>query len=166
MSRAVGPSLPPSLIDRLSQRDLGARLGTALPFVTVDEAARPHAMLLSYLEIRAYDAGSVGLVILARSGSAQNLVRRQTGTLMIVEPDLVAYIKMRRLDGPLPVEGAADIGLGYFLLAVEEVREDAAAEWEGGMRMTQGITYRPLPTLAEPWARATLAALATPRARA
>ena len=41
MSRAVGPSLPPSLVDRLSQRDLGARLGTALPFVTVDEAGRP-----------------------------------------------------------------------------------------------------------------------------
>jgi hypothetical protein len=166
MSRVIGASLPPALVDRLSQRDLESRLGIALPFVTVDEAGRPHAMLLSYLEIRAYDAGSVGLVILAGSGSARNLVERHTGTLMIVEPDVVAYVKMRWLDGPMPVGGADDLGLGYFLLAVEEVREDAAAEWEGGMRMTQAMAYRPVPTLAETWARATLAALAAPRARA
>jgi len=56
--------------------------------------------------------------------------------------------------------------LGYFLLAVEDVLEDAAAEWEGGMRITGALRYEPAPTLAEPWARATLAALAEPRARA
>ena len=166
MTRLSGTSLSPALIDRLSQRNLGSRLGVALPFVTVDQAGRPHAMLLSYLEIRAYDAGSVGLVIQAGSGSARNLVERHAGTLMIVEPDVVAYVKMRCLDGPLPVEGAEDIGLGYFLLAVEEVREDSAADWEGGMAMTQAITYRPVPTLSESWARATLDALAAPRARA
>ena len=42
----------------------------------------------------------------------------------------------------------------------------AAAEWEGGVRITEAIRYAPVPTLAEPWARATLAALAAPRARA
>lgn len=166
MSRVVGESLPAALVDRLSQRDLESRLGIALPFVTMDEAGRPHAMLLSYLEIRAYDASSVGLVVLARSGSARNLVERHAGTLIIVEPDVAAYVKMWALDGPLPVAGADDLGLGYFLLAVEEVREDAAAEWEGGMRITQAMAYRPVPTLAEPWARATLGALAAPRARA
>jgi len=164
MSRAVGPSLPLSLVDRLSQRDLGARLGTALPFVTVDEAARPHAMLLSYLEIRAHDAGTVGLVILARSQSARNLTARATATLIVVEPDATCYVKLRALDGPLPVPGGEPFGLGYFLLAVEDVLEDAAAEWEGGMRITGAITYAPPPTLEEPWARATLAALAAPRA--
>ena len=166
MTRLSGTSLSPALVDRLSQRNPESRLGVALPFVTVDQAGRPHAMLLSYLEIRAYDAGSVGLVIQAGSGSARNLVERHAGTLMIVEPDVVAYVKMRNLDGPLPVEGAEDIGLGYFLLAVEEVREDSAADWEGGMAMTHAITYRPVPTLSESWARATLDALAAPRARA
>jgi hypothetical protein len=154
------------LVDRLSQRYLARRLGIALPFVTVDDVGRPHAMLVSYLEIRAYDPGSVGLVVLSGSGSARNLVERHTGTLMIVEPDIVAYVKMRWLDGPMLVAGAEALGLGYFLLAVEEVREDEAAEWEGGMRMTQGIGYAPVPTLAEPWAQATLSALAMPRARA
>jgi hypothetical protein len=70
------------------------------------------------------------------------------------------------VDGPLPVADAGEHGLGYFLLEVDEVLEDAAADWEGGMRITGGLRYGPPPTLEEPWARATLAALAEPRARA
>jgi hypothetical protein len=85
---------------------------------------------------------------------------------MLIEPDAVVYVKLRALDGPLPVEGGEAFGLGFFLLEVEEVREDAAADWEAGMRITEPIRYAPAPTLDEPWARATLAALAAPRARA
>lgn len=166
MTRSRGPALPPELVERFAQRDLPRRLGIALPFVTVDAEGRPHPMLLSYLELRAYDAGSMGLVIGARSRSARNLVERGTGTLLVIEPDAIVYVKLRALDGPLPVEGAGALGLGFFLLAVEDVLEDAAADWEGGMRITRAIEYAPAPTLEEPWARATLAALAEPRARA
>jgi hypothetical protein len=157
--------LTSALLERFSQREVERRLGIAVPFVTVDGEQRPHPMLLSYLEIRAHDAGSVGLVILARSQTARNLTARQTGTLIVVEPEVTFYVKLRALDGPLPVPGES-FGLGYFLLAVEDVLEDAAAEWEGGMRITGAITYAPAPTLEEPWARATLAALAAPRASA
>ncbi|HSE93362.1 MAG TPA: hypothetical protein VLF19_08645, partial [Methylomirabilota bacterium] len=87
-------------------------------------------------------------------------------TLLVIEPDAIVYVKLRALDGPLPVEGAGALGLGFFLLAVEDVLEDAAADWEGGMRITRAIEYAPAPTLEEPWARVTLAALAEPRARA
>ncbi len=166
MTRSRGGTLPPELVERFAQRDLARRLGVALPFATVDADGRPHPMLLSYLELRAYDAGTMGLVIGARSRSARNLAERQTGTLLVIEPDAIVYVKLRALDGPLPVEGAGGLELGFFLLAVEEVLEDAAAEWEGGMRITHAIEYRPAPTLSEPWARATLAALAEPRARA
>ena len=166
MSRSHGNVLPPALVERLAQRDLTRRLGIALPFVTVDRDGRPHPMLLSYLEVRAYDPGTLGLVILGRSGSARNLAERGTGTLLIVEPEAVFYVKTRALDGPLPVAGAGDLGLGFFLLAVDEVLEDAAAEWEGGMRITEPVRYAPPPDLDAPWARATLAALAEPRARA
>jgi hypothetical protein len=166
VSRSLGQRLPAALVERFSQRDLASRLGVAVPLVTVDREGRPHPMLLSYLELRAHDAGSVGLVILARSGSARNLVERGTATLIVVEPDTTVYVKLRAIDGPLPVPGGEALDLGYFLLAVEEVLEDAAAEWEGGMRITGAITYAPAPTLEEPWARATLAALAAPRARA
>lgn len=166
MTRSLGPALPPALVERFSQRDLRARLGLVLPFVTVDAEGRPHPMLVSYVEVRAYDARTLGLVIGARSRSARNLVERGTGTLIVVEPDAVVYVKTRAVDGPLPVEGGGELGLGHFLLEVEEVLEDAAADWEGGLRITQPTRYAPAPTLEEPWARATLAALAAPRARA
>ena len=164
MSRSLGQRLPPALVERFSQRDLRGRLGVAVPLVTVDAEHRPHPMLLSYLEIRAHDAGTIGFVILATSQSARNLTARQTATLIVVEPDATYYVKLRALDGPLPVPGGEAFGLGYFLLAVEDVLEDAAAEWEGGMRITGAVTYAPPPTLEEPWARATLAVLAAPRA--
>src|SRR2546426_8103531 len=84
MTRSLGPSLPPPLVERLAQRDPGARLGVALPFVTVDGHGHPHPMLLSYLELRAYDTRTVGLVIGTRSRSAQNLAERRAGTLLEV----------------------------------------------------------------------------------
>jgi hypothetical protein len=158
--------MSPGLVERLSQRQLEPRLGVALPFVTRDAQDRPHPMLISYLELRAYDSGTLGLVIQGHSTSARNLAERAVGTLIIVEPDIVAYVMARLLDGPLPVDGGEEFDLAYFLLAIEEVREDAAAAWEAGMRIVEPIRYQPPPSLAQPWARATVAALASPRARA
>lgn len=135
-----------------------------MPLVTVDAAGRPHPMIVSYLELRAYDAATVGLVIQTGSGSARNLAARDLATLVIVEEDAVAYVKLRRVDGPLPV--AEDPRLAYFLLAVEEVREDAATAEEASARIIAGPRYAPVPALDSPWARVTLAAVATPRARA
>lgn len=166
VSRSLGTALPPALLDRLSQRDLERRLGVALPLVTLDRQGRPHAMLVSYLEIRAYDPGTLGLVIQAGSTTARNLAEREACTLLIVEPGAVLYVKTRAVDGPLEVADDAGLGLGYFLLAVEEVLEDAPAEWEGGLRITSAIEYRPVPALEAPAVRATLAALTAPRARA
>jgi hypothetical protein len=166
MKPAAGAVLSPALLERLGQRDLDRRLGIALPLVTLDGEGRPHPMLISYLEVRAHDARSVGLVIRADSGSARNLRERRVATLAVIEPQMVAYVKMRVLDGPLPVEGGTPFGLGYFLLEVEQVREDRAAAWEGGAAITAPLRYAPVPGLDEPWARATLAALAAPRARA
>ena len=160
----TGRALTPALLARLSQRDLGDRLGIALPLVTVDADGRPHPMLVSYLELRAYDAGTIGLVIHAGSTSAVNLTRRDVATLAIVEADLVAYVKLRRVDGPLPVTD--DPRLVYFLLAVEELREDTATAEEACARIVAGPRYAPARALDSAWARATLAALATPRARA
>ena len=166
MTRARGSSLSPALVERFSQRDLARRLGTALPLVTVDGQGRPHPMVVSYLEVRAYDSGTLGLVIHARSGSARNLQERHVATLIVIEPDVTVYVKTRAVDGPLDVAGGDGLGLGYFLLEVEEVVEDAPAGWEAGMKITGGLRYAPPPSLDERWARVTLAALAAPRARA
>jgi hypothetical protein len=164
VSRSLGAVLPAALVDRLSQRELGRHLGIGLPFITIDQAGRPHAMVVSYLEVRAHSPSTLGLVIQAGSTSARNLAARGAGTLLIVEPDAVFYVKTRAVDGPLEV-GDDEFGLGYFLLAVEEVLEDTAGAWESGVLITNAIEYRPIPALDAPWERATLAALATPRAR-
>jgi hypothetical protein len=163
MSRVVGERLTAALLDRLSQSNLASRLGVALPLVTVDGDGRPHPMMVSYLELRAYDATTVGLVIQTGSDSAANLAARHHATLLMIEPDLVVYVKLRRLDGPLPV--AEDPRLAYFLLGVEEVREDASTAEEGGARIVGGPRYAPVPPLDSPWARVTRAAVASPRAR-
>ena len=164
MSRVVGPTLTPLLHDRLSQRDLPGRLGAALPLVTKDAEGRPHPMMVSYLELRAYDASSIGLVIHARSDSAENLTARDVATLIVAEADVVAYVKVRRLDGPLAV--VEDPRLAYFLLAVEEVREDRASPEEADARIVAGLRFAPVVSLDSAWARVTLAAVARPRARA
>jgi hypothetical protein len=166
MARAVSPALSPALVERLSQRDLERRLGVGLPFVTQDSRGRPHPMLVSYLELRAYDTRTLGLVIQGHSTSGRNLAERGVGTLIVVEPDVIAYVMTRRLDGPMPIDGGEPFGLAYFMLEVDEVREDSAADWEAGTRIVEPIRYEPVPSLVEPWARATMAALASPRARA
>lgn len=159
MSRSLGGSLPADILDRLSQTALREHLGKVIPFVTVDAQGRPHPMLLSYLEVRAPDPTTLSIVIGAKSRSARNLVESQAGTLLLIEPERTVYLKARAIDGPLRVGNLAEAGL--FVLRVEEVLEDAPADWEGGMRITTGIGYGPVPTLEEPWARATLEALSS-----
>jgi hypothetical protein len=144
-----GPALPPELLSALSQADLASRLGRALPLVTVDAEGRPHPMLCSYLELLAVDAGTIRVVIGAGSGSAKNLEARRVATLLIIDPERTVYVKCRATDAPL-TEGV----LARFTLRVEAVLEDTPAEWEGGVRITGGITYAPSPALDTPEARA------------
>ena len=162
MSRPAGARLTSALQDRLSQRTLAVRAGIAIPLTTVDGRGRPHPMLVSYVELKAYDAGTVGLVIQAGSTSARNLAERDVATIALIEPDVVAYIKLRRVDGPLDVR--EDERLAYFLLAVEDVREDTSPPEEAGARIVTALRYEPV-DLTSAWARATLAAVAQPRAR-
>ncbi len=158
MSRSLGPALPPDLAARLSQAELSRHLGKAIPLITVDAAGFPHPMLLSYLEVRAADPKTLRIVMGGRSRSARNLLERQVATFLIVEPEATVYIKARAVEGPRSVPGLPDFAL--FVLTVEDVLEDAPAEWEGGMRITGGVAYARAPALDEPWARATLDALA------
>lgn len=148
--RDLGPALSPELLAALSQADLPSRLGRALPLVTVDAEGRPHPMLCSYLELLAAGPGTIRVVIGAGSGSARNLETRRAATLLIVEPERIVYVKCRATGAPL-TEGV----LARFTLRVEAVLEDTAAEWEGGVRITGGITYVPPPVLDTPEAQAT-----------
>jgi len=154
MSRSLGPALTPALLRRLSQQDLPAVLGRALPLLTLDDQGRPHPMLCSYLELLAVGPGVIRLAIGARSSTRRNLEARGAGTLVIAEPGLAMYVKCRAAKPPLVVGELARIDL-----AVEDVLEDAAAAHEEGAGITGGLTYAPAPALDSEWVRATLALL-------
>ena len=154
MSRSLGAALPPELVRRLSQQELPSLLGRALPLLTLDERGRPHPMLCSYLELLAVGPGVIRLAIGARSSTRRNLETRGAATLVIAEPDVTMYVKCRAGAPPL-LAGE----LARFELAVEDVLEDAAQDYEQGARITSGLTYAPVPALDSEWARATLAAL-------
>jgi hypothetical protein len=151
VSRSLGARLPPGLLDAFAQRDLPARLGRALPLVTVDAQGRPHPMLCSYLELLATDVSTLRLVIGAGSRSATNLEAGRGAALLVVEPERTVYVKLRGTGLPL-----AAPPLVRFTLLVEEVLEDLPAEWEGGVGITSGITYAPPPRLEEAEVRAIL----------
>jgi flavin reductase (DIM6/NTAB) family NADH-FMN oxidoreductase RutF len=159
VTRSLGPELPPDLVSRLSQSDLPAALGRAVPLVTVDAAGRPHPMLCSYLELLAADPAIIRLVIGKDSRSARNLDERGAATLLVIDAERTVYVKGRAGQRRFTV-GA----LARFDLAVEEVLEDSPADWETGIRITGGIGYAPVPPLDAPWVQATLAALRAERA--
>lgn len=158
MSRSLGPALPDDLRRALSQSDLSSRLGRALPLITADGEGRPHPMLCSYLELLAVDATTIRLAIGAASRNARNLHARGAATLLIIEPERTVYVKCRAT-GERLVAGA----LERFVLRVEDVLEDTAAEWEGGARITTGIGYAPAPSLDAPEAQAVLSLLRSNR---
>ena len=111
-------------------------------------------MLCSYLELRAVSPTLLRLAIAAQSGSARNLEGRGVATLLVIEPEHTIYVKGRASGAPLLMGE-----LARFELSVEDVSEDAAAEWEAGAGITSGLTYAPAPDLGSPEARAILAAL-------
>src|SRR5262249_17558586 len=131
MSRSLGAALPPALLRRLSQPDLPSLLGRALPVVTVDERGRPPPLLCSYLEVLAVGPGVIRLAIGARSSTRRHLEARGAATLVIAEPDVTMYVKCRAGAPPL-LSGE----LARFDLAVEDVLEDAAADYEPGAGIT------------------------------
>jgi len=110
-------------------------------------------MLCSYLELLAVSPAIIRLAIAARSSARRNLEARAAATLVIAEPDLTVYVKCR---------AAAPLTKGElvrFELTVDDVLEDAAADYEEGARIIGGLTYAPVPTLDSEWARAVLAVL-------
>jgi flavin reductase (DIM6/NTAB) family NADH-FMN oxidoreductase RutF len=122
--------------------------------MTVDAEGRPHPMLCSYLEVFALSPTRLSVAIGARSRTSKNLEERGAATLMVVEPEQTIYIKCRASEAPLRLGE-----LARFNLTVEDVLEDAAAEWEAGAGIISGMTYTPVPDLGSREARAILDAL-------
>jgi hypothetical protein len=155
MSRSLGAQLPPALVELLSQRDLTALLGRAIPLITVDQQGRPHPMLASYLEVRAIGPDEVRVAVGASSRTAANLADRRAATLLLVDEHRTVYVKCRAVRAPV---GRGP--LARFDLTVEDVLEDNPAAWEAELRIIGGIAYEPRPLLDRPPARDVLDLLA------
>jgi flavin reductase (DIM6/NTAB) family NADH-FMN oxidoreductase RutF len=154
MTKSLGALLPAPLEERLSQRDLPRLLGHALPLLTLDDRGRPHPMLCSYLELLAVSPAVIRVAIAARSSARRNLEARPAATLIVAEPELTMYVKCLASTPPLVVDE-----LVRFELVVDDVLEDAAADYEAGARIVGGLTYAPVPALDSEWARTVLAVL-------
>lgn len=154
MSRSLGRSLPPDLLDLLSQRDLVPLLGRVIPLITLGADGHGHPMLCTYLEILAVDPKMLRLAINLRSRSASNLQSRRVATFLLLDPARIVYLKCRAGAPPRVFSG-----LARFDIAVEDVLEDTPEEAEGGVRITSGITYAPPHRLESGWAKEVLAAL-------
>ena len=154
MSRSLGRSLSPDLLELLAQKDLIRLLGRVVPMITLGPDGHPHPMLCTYLEILAVDPKNLRVAIGLRSRSASNLQSRRVATFLLVDPERIVYLKCRAGAPPRVFSG-----LARFDITVEDVLEDTPEEAEGSVRVTSGINYSPPHRLESRWAKEVLAAL-------
>jgi hypothetical protein len=136
MSRVLGEALSPALFERLSGRDLEARVGLTIVLASVDDAGFPHLALLSYGEVLAVSPRELRVIIWRTGSTARHLRERGGACLALVEPERVIYVKARArhlgpaLEGATPLDG--------FTLDIVQVLADE----EAGTEMTSAATYR------------------------
>jgi hypothetical protein len=140
MSRYVGTALPSALVERLGGSDLARHASLAVPIATVDEQGWPHIALLSYSEVIAASPASLAIAVGSSSTTAGNLRRAGRVTVVVVDTDLVQYVKGSAREVAPSLEATPWNAL--FEVAVQAVFEDAAdARREGGARVLGGITF-------------------------
>ncbi|GBC82773.1 hypothetical protein HRbin10_01905 [bacterium HR10] len=142
MSVSVGSLLPLDLLRRLSGEDLDAHVEKVILLVSVDEEGWPHPALLSYFEVVAHDARTLHLAIGNRSRTARNLRERERLTLIVVDAEVVYYIKGRAREIAPRMEASPEDAV--FCVRVEHVLADRSREGESPAVITAPITYRAL----------------------
>jgi hypothetical protein len=153
MAQEVGNTLPDSLCEHLSGRDLSARMGEAILLTTTDAEGWPHPALLSYAELVAMDPSRLRLALYRTSRTSGNLRRSGKLTVCLIGPNMAYYIKAAVAAWQDPMEGFAH--LARFEARVESVLADRAREdLEPGACITEGIRFdpgRPVAKALEEW---------------
>ncbi|GBC78590.1 hypothetical protein HRbin08_02086 [bacterium HR08] len=142
MSVSMGSLLPPDLLRRLAGDDLDAHLEKVVLLVSVDEEGWPHPALLSYFEVVAHDARTLHLAIGNRSRTARNLRERGRLTLIVVDAEMVYYIKGRAREIAPRMDASPEDAV--FRVQVEHVLADRSREEESSAVIIAPITYRAL----------------------
>jgi flavin reductase (DIM6/NTAB) family NADH-FMN oxidoreductase RutF len=127
---------------RLSGVDVGSLASHAIVLCTTDADGQPHPAMLSYFEVAAPDRHNLRLAVYNDSRTFTNLRERGKATLIVVDVDLVCYIR-----GTVDAVAPSMRGSPYnakLNLRIEQVEFDAASlELEPGANVTSGITYGP-----------------------
>jgi hypothetical protein len=163
MARRRTSELTSDLHARLSGRDVDARAALAIVICSVDAEGWPHPAMLSYFEVAALDRQRLRLAVYNDSRTCANLRARGKATLVIVDTNLVCYVR----GAVIEVAGAMQAAPfnAMLELRVNEVTfDEPPPDLEPDAFVTSGITYRPRTGRPLEQARAVLAELVQPAA--
>lgn len=131
-------ALPPDLERTLAGEAFRKRRRIVLPFLTSDPEGFPRAALLTAGEVRALSATGVAVAVLASSRTALNLIRRRRATLLYMQRNVAASIRLRAGRGRM---SRHDPERTLFPLAVFRVRLDRPPARERGVALLAGPTF-------------------------
>ncbi len=158
MARLRTNALTDDLFRRLSGADIESFAALAIVVCTVDAEGWPHPAMLSYFEVAAVDRQNVRLAIYNDSRTCANMRERAKTTLIIVDENLVCYVR-GAVGEVVPAMAAAPFNAMLNLHVDEVTFDEPPPDLEPGAFVTGGITYRARTGAALAQARAVLAEL-------
>ena len=158
MSRVRTKALTDDLYRRLSGADIESLAALAIVVCTVDAEGWPHPAMLSYFEVAAIDRQNVRLAVYNDSRTCANMRERAKATLIIVDENLVCYVRGAVVE-VVPAMAAAPFNAMLNLRVDEVTFDEPPPDLEPGAFVTSGITYRPRRGSVLAQARAVLAEL-------
>jgi hypothetical protein len=130
--------LPPEIQRALGGEAFRRRRRIVLPFLTADPGGFPRAALLAAGEVRATSPTALAIAVRAGSRTALNLIRRRQATLLYLQRNVAASIRVRAGRGRT---SRHDPDRTIFPLSVYRVRFDHAAPVEGNVALLAGPSF-------------------------
>jgi len=141
LAHFVSNELPDDLYRRLAANDLEACAEKVVLICTVDANGWPHPAMLSYFEVIAKDRRNIRLATYKNSKTTENMRRNGKLTILVIDERVAYYIKGHAEE----LEGAMNCSPhnSKLNLRVEQVlADDADQQFEAGMYVVSGITYK------------------------
>lgn len=158
MTRHRTGELTEDLYRRLSGEEIESLAALAFVVCTVDAHGWPHPAMLSYFEVAALDRRNVRLAIYNDSRTCTNMRERGKATLVVVDKNLVCYIR-GVVEQVAPAMASAPFNAMLNLRVGEVTFDEPPPDLEPGAYVTSGVTYRPRSGAPLAQARAVLAEL-------
>jgi hypothetical protein len=130
--------LPPGLERTLGGEAFRRRRRLVFPLLTSDPEGFPRAALLTPGEVRATSPTAFAVAVLAGSRTSINLIRRRQATLLYMQRQLAASIRLRAGRGRT---SRHDPDRTIFPLTVFRVRIDQPTPGEGAVSLLAGPVF-------------------------